>query len=89
MGLTIWGEVFDDLLRRDSGPSVMKPSVPDIFWISVVARLHHEFGFHQVRRSAAVKRFGVVLPVRVQMVVWPLETLKPLLMQPLRPIAMT
>src|SRR5262249_58069710 len=40
MGLTIRGVVLDDLLRRNPGPDIIEPRVPDVVWISVAAKLH-------------------------------------------------
>src|SRR5262249_52745991 len=46
MGPTIRGIVLNDLLRRNPGPGIIEPSIPDVVWISVATKVHLELRLH-------------------------------------------
>jgi hypothetical protein len=87
MGLIVRCKVLHDLLTRDSGPCIVQPSVPDILRIPAAADFDFELCFHDVGGAAAVERFVIELPLRMQVIVGALEILKPLLMRTIRPVA--
>src|SRR5215471_9394610 len=82
MGLIIRGVVLDDLLGRNPSPGIIEPSIPDVVWISVAARLHHELRLHDIARATAEQRFGVSLPMRMRIVIGALEIFEPLFVRP-------
>src|SRR6516225_1668494 len=82
MGLTIRRVVLDDLLGRNSSPGIIEPSIPDVVWISVAAKLHHELRLHNIARTTAEQRFGVSLPIRMCVVIGALETFEPFFVRP-------
>jgi hypothetical protein len=53
MGLLVWREVLNDLLRRNLGPSLVQPCVPDIFGVSAAARFDLKPSFDNVGGAAA------------------------------------
>src|SRR5215510_13719668 len=88
MGLTIRGVVLDDLLGRNPGPGIIEPSIPDVVWISVAAKVHLELRLHDIGRATAEQRFGFSLPIRMRVVIGALETFEPFLCGPscVRPV---
>jgi hypothetical protein len=85
MGLTIRGVVLDDLLGRNSSPGIIEPSIPDVVWISVAAKLHLELRLHDIGRATAEQRFGVSLPIRMRVVIGALD-FDPFLVRPFWPV---
>jgi hypothetical protein len=59
MGLIIRGVVFHDLLGRNLSPCIIEPSIPDVVWITVAAKLNHELRLHDITRATAEQRFVI------------------------------
>src|SRR5215472_14050581 len=86
IGLIIRGVVLDDLLGRNPSPGIIEPRIPDVVWISVAAKLHHEFRLHDIGRATTEQRFGVSLPIRMRAVIGALETFEPFFVRPFWPL---
>ena len=48
-----------------------------------------KFGSNDIGRSAAVERFWIERPIRIEVIVGALEAFKPALMRPIGPVAMS
>ena len=82
--LSIGGVIMDDLLRRNRGPLIIKPSVPSVFWVPFAAGLNFELRSDGVCHTTTGA--GLCVTVRLLTVIRPLKAFKPSFVRPIGPI---
>ena len=82
--LSIGGVIMDDLLRRNRGPLIIKPSVPSVFWVPFAAGLNFELRSDGVCHTTTGA--GLCVTVRMLTVIRPLKAFKPSFVRPIGPI---
>jgi hypothetical protein len=85
IGLTVRRVILNDFFRRNREPLIFYPSIPSIFWIPFVSALYLKFRLYGVGYPTTEKRFFV--SVWMLGVIRTFETLKPMLVRSVRPIA--